>query len=158
MSNLSSGRVAAHGRDISRRAFTLVEVLVSIAIVGTSFVSLYSGISMGFAVVNTARENLRATQVLQEKMETFRLYNWDQINASGFIPPTFAEPFYPKSPTNSGIVYTGSVVVTNAPITESYKNDLRLVILKVNWKSGNLVREREMRTYVSRFGLQNYIY
>jgi len=144
--------------DAGGKAFTLVEVMVTVAIVGVSFLSLYSGIGMGFAVVNLARENLRATQVLQEKMETFRLYNWDQINSSGFIPPTFAEPFYPKSATNSGIVYNGTVVVTNAPITESYSNDLRLVILTVNWTSGNLTRQREMRTYVSRYGLQNYIY
>lgn len=140
------------------RAFTLVEVLVTVAIIGTSFVSLYSGISMGFAIVNVARENLRATQVLQEKMETFRLYNWDQINTSGFIPATFAEPFYPKNPTNSGIVYTGTAVVTNAPITESYSNDLRMVVLSVRWTSGNVVRQREMRTFISRYGLQNYLY
>jgi len=155
---MKTSTVAKPGSETSRRAFTLVEVMVTVAIVGVSFLSLYSGIGMGFAVVNLARENLRATQVLQEKMETFRLYNWDQINSSGFIPPTFAEPFYPKSATNSGIVYNGTVVVTNAPITESYSNDLRLVILTVNWTSGNLTRQREMRTYVSRYGLQNYIY
>jgi type II secretory pathway pseudopilin PulG len=135
-----------------------VEVLVSVAIIGTSFVSLYSGISMGFAIVNVARENLRATQVLQEKMETFRLYNWDQINTAGFIPPTFAEPFYPRNSTNFGIVYNGTVVVANAPISEIYSSDLRMVILSVNWTSGHVLRQREMRTFVSRYGLQNYIY
>ena len=48
----------------------MVEVLVAVSLVGIMFVSLYSGISSGFAVVQLARENLRATQILQEKMET----------------------------------------------------------------------------------------
>lgn len=140
------------------RAFSLVEVLVSMAIVGTTFVSLYSGVGMGFAMVNVARENLRATQVLQEKMETLRLYNWDQITTNGFIPATFTAPFYPKSPTNSGLVYYGSLSITNVVVTENYSNALRLVILRLTWTSGNVQRQREMQTYVSRYGLQNYIY
>ncbi len=155
---MKTGPQTTHGKRTFRRAFTLVEVLVTVAIVGTSFVSLYSGISMGFAIVNVSRENLRAVQVLQEKVETIRLYNWDQINSNGFIPTTFCEPFYPKGGTNSGLVYNGTVVVTNAPISETYRNDLRLVVLNVSWTSGNVLRQREMQTYISRYGLQNYLY
>ena len=65
-----------------------MEVLVAVAIIGTVFVSLYLGMTQGFAIVQVARENLRATQILQEKTEIIRLYTWDQINTAGFIPPT----------------------------------------------------------------------
>ena len=41
-------------------AFSLVEVVVCTAIVSIALVSLYGGISSGFAVINVARENLRA--------------------------------------------------------------------------------------------------
>lgn len=139
-------------------AFTLVEVMISVAVVVVSFISLYSGISMGFAVISVARENLRATQILQEKMETMRLYNWDQINTAGFVPATFRAPFYPNGPTNSGLIYSGSLEVVPAPMSENYSNDVRLVVLKINWASGHVARQREMQTYVSRYGLQNYIY
>lgn len=145
-------------RTSSRHAFSLVEVLVAMAIVGITFVSLYTGISSGFGVLSVARENLRATQVLLEKMETLRLYNWSQINSNGFIPPTFTAPYYPRGNTNSGLVYQGTMTITNAPATETYSNDLRVVILKVSWTSGRVVRQREMQTLVSRYGLQNYIY
>lgn len=155
---MKTGPQTTPGQKAFRRAFTLVEVLVTVAIVGMSFVSLYSGISMGFALINVSRENLRAVQILQEKVETIRLYNWDQINSNGFIPATFSEPFYPKVATNSGLVYAGTVVVTNAPISESYRNDLRLVVLTVSWTSGNVTRQREMQTYIARYGLQNYLY
>ena len=130
------------------------------SIVGVMFVALYSGFSAGFAVVQLSRENLRATQILQEKMETIRLYTWDQINTPGFIPTRFTDTFYPSvtNQTDTGLIYTGTVSLATAPITESYSNDLKLITIKVEWSSVGVLRKREMRTLVSHYGLQNYIY
>ncbi|MEW6306314.1 MAG: type II secretion system protein [Verrucomicrobiota bacterium] len=144
-------------RPVEMLAFTLPEVMISVAIIGIMFVTLYGGISSGFGIVQLARENLRATQILLEKMETVRLYSWDQVNSNGFIPSTFSASFYPGA-TNSGIQYSGTISVTNVSFTEAYSGDLRQVVLKVQWTSGQVVRNREMRTFVSRYGLQNYIY
>ena len=63
--------------------FTLIEGIMGVGIMGVLFVSLYTGMTTGFGVVRMARENLRATQVLQEKFETIRLYTWEQINTPG---------------------------------------------------------------------------
>ena len=139
-------------------AFSLMEIMVSVAVAGIMFVSLYAGFSTGFAVVQLARENLRAVQILQEKMETIRLYTWDQINTSGFIPAAFTDVFYASTQSASGLVYTGTVSVASAPLTESYSNDLKLITVEVNWISAKVPRKREMSTLVSRYGLQNYIY
>jgi len=137
----------------------MTELLVGVAVFGVMFVALYSGFSAGFAVVQLARENLRATQILQEKVETIRLYTWEQIHESGFVPTTFTEPFYAgKTANESGILYTGKVTIASAPITESYKNDMRLVTMQVTWQSAGVERSREMQTFISRYGLQNYIY
>lgn len=137
----------------------MAEVLVAIAIISVMFVSLYTGLSSGFAVVQLARENLRATQILQEKMETIRLYTWEQLNTSGFVPTNFTDVFYASSTgAASGITYTGTLVIASAPITESYSNDLKTVTAEVTWMSGKVLRRREMETLVSRYGLQNYIY
>jgi Tfp pilus assembly protein PilE len=141
------------------KAFALVELLVGVAVLGIMFVALYSGFSAGFAVVQLARENLRATQILQEKVETIRLYTWEQLNTSGFVPLTFTEPFYAgKSAAESGILYTGKVTMAQAPISEAYKTDLKLVSMEVSWYSAGVQRKRDMQTFVSRYGLQNYIY
>lgn len=135
-----------------------MEIMVAVAIAGIMFVSLYAGFSTGFAVVQLARENLRAVQILQEKMETIRLYTWEQINTAGFIPANFTDVFYSSTQSASGLVYTGTVSVASAPITETYSNDLKLITVEVNWASANVSRKREMSTLVSRYGLQNYIY
>jgi type II secretory pathway pseudopilin PulG len=135
--------------------------MVGVAVMALMLVALYGGFTFAFAEARLARENVRATQVLQEKMEVVRLYNWDQLNQSGFIPNQFTEAYYVGNPTNAptgNFSYSGQVTVTNAPITESYKGDLRMVQIQVSWKSGNVVRTRQMRTFVSQYGLQKYVY
>ena len=123
-------------------------------------VSLYAGISSGFAVLRVARENLRATQILQERMEVLRLIKWDDV-APGFIPTTFTAPFFATDPTNTtpqSFAYTGTVTVTNTPLSETYADNLRMIQIDLNWSSGNVMRSRQMTTYVSKYGLQHYVY
>lgn len=125
-------------------------------------VSLYVGFTFGFREMQLAREEARATQILQEKMELVRLLNWDQVaNLPGYVPSTFTESFYAADPTNAppgGLTYSGTIVITNAPITESYKNDLRQVKVSVSWTSGSSKFTRKMSSYVSQYGMQNYVY
>lgn len=142
----------------SELAYSMMEILVAVVVLAIMFVSLYSGFSAGFAVVQMARENLRATQILQEKMETIRLYTWEQINTPGFLPTNFVENFYSVGTNKSSMVYTGVVTIANAPITESYSNELKSVNIRLQWVSAKVLRTREMQTYVTRNGLQNYIY
>jgi prepilin-type N-terminal cleavage/methylation domain-containing protein len=145
-----------------RAAFTLVEVMMGVAVMGIMLVTLYGGFTFAFAETRLARENVRATQILQEKMEVVRLYTWDQaVNTPGYVPATFTEAFYANNPTNSvtgNFIYKGTVLVTNAPITETYSGDLRMVQINVSWKSGGIIRTRQMTTFISQYGLQKYVY
>lgn len=145
-------------RNLRARAFTLPEVMLSIAVMSVLVVGLYVGLGQGFAVVQITRENLRATQILQEETEVIRLYSWDQVLAN-YIPATTTWTFYPQGGTgNQGITYTGTVTVAAAPMTESYAADHRLVTFTLNWTSGSIQRTRQMTTLVSKYGLQNYVY
>ena len=146
------------GKATPRTAYTLVEVMFGLAIISIGFSSLYLGFSQGFAVIQLARENLRATQILQEKMETIRLFTWADLTNSP-ASATFTTPFYPLAPPGrQGIAFTGTRIITNSPVTESYASDLKMVIVQLNWTSGNTQRQREMRTFVSQYGLHNYIF
>ena len=80
-----------------RRQFaaTLLEVTFSLAIIGVLFVSLYGGMTRGSAFTELARENLRGTQIILERVEGLRLYNWDQLVYSNMIPSTFTN-FYDR--------------------------------------------------------------
>jgi len=141
--------------------------------VGVLFTSLYAGITAGFGALNSARENLRATQVMIDKMETLRLYSWNQVATFGtstsYIPSTFTESFYPTttnysastvstgSTTGSGFTYYGTVEVASAGFTQNYSNSVKLVTITLRWTNG-MARSQSMSTYTAQYGIQNYIY
>jgi len=144
------------------QAFTLVEVLVSVSIVAFLFTALFLGIAFCFSVTRFERENLRATQIVLERMEGIRLFNWDQLTNTVLNPTSFTARYFPGNGTlpASGLVYNGSVTVSpvtlNPPAT--YSANMKIVTVTVQWKSGNLTRSRSVSTYVARDGVQNYIY
>ncbi len=145
-------------------SFTLVEIAIASALVLILFVGIYLTITQAFAITRASREDLRATQILLERMEGIRLYNWYQLTDSNWIPRQFQEYYYPVTNLGPppGIVYYGEFIVTNAPFVTSYADEVRLVIVRLwwtNWVGGApVVKMREMRTLVAKKGLQNYIY
>lgn len=144
----------------AQSAFTLVEVVVAVGLAGIMIASALAGFSSGFASVQIDRENSRAAQILLEKTELVRLYNWDQITGNDtnvYIPTNFSAPFYPDA-SNGGLTFSGTAIIANVSGTESYTNDLRQITLTVSWTSGRVQRSRSMTTYISKYGLQNYIY
>ena len=56
----------------------LVESVVTMFIVGILATAIYSGINLSLSTIRSARENLRATQVMVEKTEAIRLY-WESV-------------------------------------------------------------------------------
>jgi hypothetical protein len=142
-------------------AFSLVEVLMGMSILALVTVSMYAGISFGFASITLARQNLRATQIALEKMEIVRMYSWDQINSNGFVPATFTAPFFPMATggdTNGGMIFYGVTTITNFSKNVSYGTDMRLVTVTLNWTNRNLAQTLQMSTYISQYGMQRYIY
>src|SRR5215813_3207010 len=97
-------------------AYTLPEVMLSVFVLAIMLIALYGGFSAGFAVVQLARENLRATQIMVQKMETVRLLKWSQLNdTNNFLQPAFMD-YYDPAGTNThsaGTLYQG-FITTNA--------------------------------------------
>ncbi len=159
---MSIGRPAILKSSRGQTAFTIAEVVMGVALVGIVFVSLLAGMSSGFAVTQVARENLRATQIMLERMEGLRLYNWNQLVYSNMIPANFTNYYYPLAgPGESkGITYTGTMVITNANMNPvaTYGSRMRAVVVTINWTSGNAQRTRTMTTYAAQNGIQNYVF
>ena len=144
-----------------RSAFTLAEVVIASGLIAISCLSLLIALSMGFSTVQANRENLRATQVMVQKMETLRLYNWDELQATNYINPTFTEYFNPLA--TNGVLYVGQIslsVPTNLP--PNYTNQVYAVTVSVCWtnyvRGQPIVHNREMQTYAALYGVQNYVY
>jgi len=99
----------------SKKGGTLIEVVVAIAILGIMGGGIISSINYGLFMMRLARENARATQIMLEKLETIRLYNWTEVTNTGFVPSTFTDVYDPQGATNQqGAVYNGTMTVSNS--------------------------------------------
>lgn len=146
---------------LHQRAFLYIEAVIAAAIVGILFVTFYTAISSGFCTMRVARENLRATQIMLNRLEGVRLYNWNQLVSSNWIPATFTEQYYPPGWSGGdGVTYHGTMTITNAPLSfgATYANEMRMVTVHLTWVSSSVQRSRQMSTYVARYGMQNYLF
>jgi hypothetical protein len=141
-------------------AATLTEVIVAVAMMVSIGAGLVSCFAYGFFAMQFARENQRATQIILEKVETIRLYSWDQVNSNGFIPTTFSDVYDPQAVEGKrGVVYVGTVSITNFPNDVSYSAKMREFTVSLQWTNGrNMARSRTLTTWVAKDGLQNYVY
>src|SRR4029077_16829338 len=124
-------------------AFTLAEVMVAVLGVSIAVVSLYTGISSGFALVKLAREDLRATQIMLQRMEAVRLYTWSQVtDATYFSTNDYAAYYDPSGQTNgsSGMGYTVKTAISTNTPAANYGPAMRRVTVQVSWLSGNISR------------------
>lgn len=142
------------------QAFTLVEVVVSILIVTIGAAGLMSCFGYSFKAIQRVRENQRATQIILEKAETLRLYSWDQIRTSGFIPASFTATYDGDAVTSnySGTIYQGTVSIGDFPYHTSYKAHMKQLDLTLTWTAQGITRNRSLTTFIAKDGIQNYVY
>src|SRR5213593_2815579 len=96
----SKNRVPKHCR--CQRAFTFVEVVVAAFLVGLMTLSIFACFSSGFTIIQSARENLRATQIMLQRVEAVRLFTWNQVlDTTNHLKPTFTEYYDPLGVTNN---------------------------------------------------------
>lgn len=136
--------------------------MIAVGVMSVVLISVFAGILYGNTEIKLSRENLRATQVVLEKMEGIRLYTFDQLVSSNMFPTTFTAQYYPLANGNqsSGATYYGNLTITDPATGTAYNPDLRLVTVSVTWTnqygSQSIVRTRAMKTLVARNGIQNY--
>lgn len=142
-----SGAVAARGQP----GYTLVEVIVGMWLLMVVVVSLFGAFSFGFSTIRISQEDVRASQILLQKLETLRVYDWSRIT-NGYFPTNFTADY-----SDSGdVTYDGTIAIEPFPTAESYSNTLRQVTVSLSWVSSGVPRYRVATTFVSQNGIQTY--
>jgi type II secretory pathway pseudopilin PulG len=145
----------------STSGVTLIETLVAILISGIMLPSLFTGLASAFSGTQAMRENLRATQIMVQRMEALRLAPYTTLKDPAAYPATSTEYYTPSGQASGkgGTAYTIKYNWTNAPTTlpPSYRTNMMLVTVTASWKSGNVQRTRSMQSYVARYGIQRYV-
>jgi prepilin-type N-terminal cleavage/methylation domain-containing protein len=166
----AQGRAAKGRAALAEKGYTLAEVMVGAAILGFVAASLYAAFAAGFCLIQSTRENLRATQIMMQKLEAVRLFTWSQVNDTNYyLKPLFIEPYDPVSASTNansgGTKYTGflsAAVPAVGEVPEAYRTNMRTVTVSVYWTNYNgakrIVQSRAMQTRVARNGMQNYIW
>jgi len=148
-------------RSEKAAAFTLMEVVVAVLVLTTISTAFYLGLSTCFSVLKTSREEIRATQIMMQKLEAVRLCTWSEL--TNF---SFREPYDPTAvSTNSGGVYFYGTVTKGAaalPAAASYSNNMCAVTVSLTWTNNASTAPRaytrQMQTHYARYGLQSYIW
>ena len=142
----------------SASGFTLAETIVATLAAAVMLLALYASFTFGFAMMRVTREDIRATQIIIQKMEAIRLQPYDLVATY----PTNATAYFDEknqASGNGGTVYTVKFSATPGPtvLPPTYRANVMLVTVTASWTSGNMPRSRSMRTYVARNGIQNYV-
>lgn len=156
-------RDIVQGSCLAQSAFTLAEVLIAVLVLAVAAISLYSGFASGFMLVDSTRQELRATQILTQKSEAIRLCSWSSLTN---CPISFTEVYDPNSPNGSvGTRYVGTISTndpTVIPNSMSYRSNMCLATITLFWTNyiGNqrLIHSRTTQTLIARYGIQNYIW
>ncbi len=149
-------------QNSGRAGHTLAEVVVAVLILMIVASAFYAALSFGFGLMDTTRQELRATQILTQKAETLRLCTWEQLGNF-----SFSDTYDPQagSTQSKGTIFSGTVSTNAASAVNSgasYKPNMRLVTIDLYWtnycKGKRIVQNRTFRTEVARYGIQNYIW
>jgi prepilin-type N-terminal cleavage/methylation domain-containing protein len=141
------------------KAFTIVEVLISIVIVGISAAGLMGCFRFAWFAVRMARENQRATQIILERAEAIRCYSWDNLAS---VPQT-ATDYYNRTTHEKPIYRVQTTLVswsTTPPsgVAPSYASKMQTLTILCSWRSGPVLRTRSYTTYIAQDGIQNYVF
>ena len=149
---------ATSGRRTSALGFTLVETVVATFATAIMLLALYACFAGGYTMIKMSREDLRATQIMLERMEAIRLSPYTDLAK---YPASVTEYYYEngKSGGTGGVPYTVTFKAEAAPtsLPPSYRNNMMAVTVGVTWTNGNIPRSRSMQTYVARSGIQGYV-
>ena len=148
-------------------AFSLIEVIMAAAVMAVVFVSIFAIMTIGLFISGTSRENLRATQVMLDKMEGLRLYSPTQLTNTTLLASSFTNW---SCETNNigmpnaqgyGVQYTGVITIAPVSFTTSYSSNMQEVTVNIGWVSGgqgNIAHTRSLSTFYANQGLYNYVW
>lgn len=130
--------------------FTLIEVMIAASVMVLVIMSSIGTLSFGYRLLENARLNTLAGQVLQSEMETLRLQNWTQISS---LPATDTFAVEPTLASAS----KGKFSCTRK--VESIRATTNKITLTVSWNG--MQGEPHSRQYITFFGkdgLNDYYY
>jgi len=149
----------------SQKAFTLIEVLMAATVLVVSFTAVIQAVTVGADMIDTARKQQIAQQIIENEISGLRLDRWSTITS--LVNSTM----YTTAVNTTGTAVSGDTTQfklgNNAPlmlqakgftiteIANDVRTDFRTITYKVNWTgSGGRAHTRTGVAYFGKNGLQ----
>ena len=135
-----------------KRAFTLVEVLVTIAIIAIFLASLYAVNSQVMLLIHSSRNQNAASRILQDRTEQMRAAGWNVVTSPDQLKTLFERPAQAESSgmfaeaTNAfenitvTALETGTLAEKNANIILRRENGITRLSFSGNLAESDIVR------------------
>ena len=138
-------------RQSARSGFTLAEVVVSLGLMAILFTAAFGTYFLGLRLLEDARHQLRASQIIQSEIERMRSLNWSTLQT---IPATSS--FFPDGEFVTQFAETYSASRT---LNLTASGDQLLAKVTVSWtNSRGLATSASFSTVITRGGLSDYLY
>jgi prepilin-type N-terminal cleavage/methylation domain-containing protein len=133
--------------------FTLVEVMVSMFLMATVFTAAFGAYFLGMRMVDDAREELRASQIIQSEMEALRSLNWTDLDALPSVAPLQPTGYLISQFSKQYLSYRQVSNISGSEGTQ------KRVIVYVYWKNSRGVYTFQIaNTIFTKGGLNDYYY
>lgn len=135
----------------SEGGFTLVEVVISMTLMAIVFTAAFGSYFLGMRIVEDARDQIRASQIIQSELERLRTANWDQLGKLPPYEPVPVDEDFSSNYAKDYLSYRYNIEVI--PGTQ------RWVVVIVQWKNSRGVWTRQVfNTIFTKDGLNDYYY
>lgn len=137
--NLNVGKTIQNQKN-PQKGFSLIEVLISVFILGIVSVTLISVFIYGFNVVFRTRQVILATQISHEEVERVRNLNYDDILLLGST--------YNHDSLSELVNGAGVLSIENGP-----GDDIKKLTVSVTWVYRGTNMRKDVVTFITREGV-----
>lgn len=135
-----------------KSGFTLVELIISLSLVGIVMAGLFSLHGQSLRLIEDSRHLTRVSQILQSEMENMRTMNWNDISGMPFYAT-----FEPSGRFSEA--FSDRYVCYRFMIPKGTNLEQRETILIAQWRNSRGTLETQVyRTVFSREGINDYYY
>lgn len=123
----------------SRKGFTLVDVLVGIALVLIIFLGVYGAFRLGMEVINKSKNKVTAISIANQHIEMVRNLSYGEVGTEGGFPDGSLEPSTTTTMNNLEYTIETRVDYVVDPLDgiadpeDSCPNDYKIVEVRVSW-------------------------
>jgi prepilin-type N-terminal cleavage/methylation domain-containing protein len=148
-------------RHARARAFTLVEVMVASSVMALALVGMIQVIMSGSEMLDTARKQTIAMQIIHGQMDQLRLYDWTAISTWTASTTVQVDATDQAANVTAGFVFGSNLPGISANFTctravATVRTDLKQVTYTVTWRGSSSTaraHSRSSSTYVGKNGL-----